>query len=169
MKNLTNRLCLATRNIQSNYFYFPIIGDDHQYRERVYCYELYHQLRRQWEDDESFTLHGEMDKAGHRYFKDTSAPKPDFIIHEPGFQNNHAVIEVKSTDSLKKGIQKDFGTLQTFLQLGYQRAIYLVYGSSVLMEKDNITAVMWSEGSKIIEVWLHAAAGEAAENVNEYA
>ena len=36
----------ACRAIASDYMDLPVYGlEDPQYRERVYCYELYHQLR----------------------------------------------------------------------------------------------------------------------------
>ena len=36
----------ATSGIEGNYFQLPIDGsEDPIYRERVYCYELYHQLK----------------------------------------------------------------------------------------------------------------------------
>lgn len=38
----------ATKEIEDQYFQLPIDGADSVYRERVYAYELYHQLRKIW-------------------------------------------------------------------------------------------------------------------------
>jgi len=34
--------------IEAAYFHINIDGGDAIYRERVYCYELYHQVRNRW-------------------------------------------------------------------------------------------------------------------------
>jgi len=43
MEQLTHILQDATAAIGREYFLLPIHGADPVYRERVYCYELYHQ------------------------------------------------------------------------------------------------------------------------------
>ena len=48
MKQLTRILEEATASIASAYFRLPIDGGGPVYRERVYCYELYHQMRLRW-------------------------------------------------------------------------------------------------------------------------
>mgnify|MGYP006906724169 CR=1 FL=1 len=58
----------AVKQITDEYFQLPVCGSDSLYRERVYCYELYHQMRCIW-DDFPFSLGGEVDKAGHPYYK----------------------------------------------------------------------------------------------------
>ena len=45
MVQLTQNLQDATAAIGEEYFRLPIHGSDPAYRERVYCYELYHQTR----------------------------------------------------------------------------------------------------------------------------
>src|SRR5262245_39939149 len=54
MNMLSNLLALATADIDQEYFQLPIHGGGPVYRERVYCYELYHQMRRRWPDDGPF-------------------------------------------------------------------------------------------------------------------
>lgn len=51
MEEFTQILRQATAAIAPEYFHFPIDGGDPIFRERVYCYELYHQLRERWPED----------------------------------------------------------------------------------------------------------------------
>jgi hypothetical protein len=90
-------LAAAAGRIGPEYFQLPIADADAVYRERVYCYELYHQLRRLW-DGFPFSLGGEVDKGGHPYFQDGpyAHAKPDLLVHVPGtMDGNLACIEVK--------------------------------------------------------------------------
>jgi hypothetical protein len=48
MNELSDVLAEATAAIEARYFRLPIAGGDPIYRERVYCYELYHQMRLLW-------------------------------------------------------------------------------------------------------------------------
>lgn len=96
MEQLTQILQDATAAIGAEYFLLPIHGAGPVYRERVYCYELYHQMRLRWPPACIYRLNGEVDKMDHPYFQDGGEPKPDLLVHEPGHGNNYAVIEVKS-------------------------------------------------------------------------
>lgn len=69
MEQLTRILAEATASVGPEYFLLPIDGADPIYRERVYCYELYHQMRRRWPDDRRYILNGEVDKSAHPYFR----------------------------------------------------------------------------------------------------
>lgn len=85
-------------------------------RERVFCYELYHQMRCLQEEMGlgEIHIHGEIDKSGHDLFRD--APRnPDFIFHVPGtMDNNSIVVEVKGSIRDKAGVLKDLQTLSKF-------------------------------------------------------
>jgi len=121
----------AIKNMDAHYFQLPVAGSDEPiYRERVYCYELYHQLRCALGDDFPYKLHGEVDKVGHPIIR--KAKKPDFIVHKPGNMSNLVVIEVKPV-TVKDRIQKlrdDFKTLKWFIDnANYYRAIMLIYGN----------------------------------------
>jgi hypothetical protein len=123
----------ATVSISPEYFQLPIVGGSAVFRERVYCYELYHQLRLLWPRDSGYRLNGEVDKRSHPYFVENDwAPKPDFIVHAPGSNDNYLVIEVKTVDGLTtKEVLKDLHTLARFrAEAGYRRAIHLAFGSS---------------------------------------
>jgi hypothetical protein len=125
-------LIKAIENIDTYYFQLPISKDDEPiYRERVYCYELYHQLRCMLGDDFPYKLNGEVDKSGHPIIK--GSKKPDFIVHQPGnMENNLVVIEVKPVtveQNLNK-LSKDLKNLKWFLEeAGYFKAIMLIYGN----------------------------------------
>jgi hypothetical protein len=41
-------LSSASTHVSEQYFQLPVADADTIYRERVYCYELYHQMRRMW-------------------------------------------------------------------------------------------------------------------------
>jgi hypothetical protein len=165
MNELTDILTLATAKIAPDYFCLPLHGGDPVYRERVYCYELYHQMRLLWPEESPYRLNGEVDKAAHPYFQDGTAPKPDLLVHQPGTGRNYAVVEVKTSQTAARGIWKDYATLTHFTNsFGYERAIYLLYGDGVentLRIADR--AASETPGSERIELWIHDRAGAQAE------
>ena len=125
----------ATQKIQRAYMFLPVAGSVRPfYRERVYCYELYHQLRLSWGEDRGYSLGGEVDKTLHTLMRglDIDNTKPDLLVHRPGeMGGNLIVIEVKPITAKKLGIRKDLRTLTAFLRRGqYHHAIYLVYGDN---------------------------------------
>lgn len=85
-------------------------------RERVYCYELYHQMRLLQENKKyknkcfvNNQINGEIDKNGHPIIKEKF--NPDFVIHKQARMNyNSCVIEVKCNFD-KIGIEKDIRNL----------------------------------------------------------
>ncbi len=132
-------LCESVAAIEKCYFEFPRYGEEKDtIRERVYCYELYHQLRCRLDGvlPDDWLLHGELDKSGHKYVIDTlgCAAIPDFVIHKPGEPAGFAVIEVKRAgrrgEPAPTEVKKDFDKLVGFTgeELGYQHAILLVFG-----------------------------------------
>ena len=74
----------ATARIPAHYFQLPTAGGAEAIcRERVYCYELYHQLRTLLEGEEHFAgyaLSGEIDKQGHAIMRPCA---PDLAFHSP--------------------------------------------------------------------------------------
>jgi hypothetical protein len=171
MDELSPVLAEATQAIEPGYFRLAIDGGDPVYRERVYCYELYHQMRLRWPQNCPFYLNGEIDKAAHPILSNLGAgqAKPDLLIHQPGYMNgNHAIIEVKCTRARNKGIRKDIETVALFLgRVGYQRGIYLIYGDEFdrsFMDRIFAAAVEIGQLPEI-EIWLHAAPGEPARPI----
>ncbi|WP_398473307.1 methionyl-tRNA formyltransferase-like protein [Tardiphaga sp.] len=167
MDELTEVFTAATRDVGSEYFQLKIDGGDPIYRERVYCYELYHRMRVRWPESTEYYLNGEVDKAAHPILRrmGVGREKPDLLVHKPGYMSgNFAIIEVKSARSDNAGIYKDLCTLRLFLaQVGYRRAIYLHFG----FDNDDIVSRVEQIASSFeklppIELWVHSRPGEAA-------
>lgn len=163
----------ATQHIKGKYFRLTIDGGPPTYRERVYCYELYHQLRCHW-PGEHYTINGEVDKSGHPYFKkELRNLKPDLIIHEPGnMEGNLAAIEVKPADFRRPGVKKDFRTLINLTQRAqYQLGILLIFGdynkNKVAIIRSALEEARIESGLPIdkIEVWWHKKPSQEAERI----
>jgi len=166
MDELTRIFEEATLAIEKKYMEFPICGSMPIYRERVYCYELYHQLRKRWPTTSPFTLNGEVDKRGHGILRNLGASDyiPDLLVHIPGkWEGNHAIIEVKHANANPSGIRKDIMTLRKFCNtVHYKRAIYLFYGGIPSNVKEISKGIL---NLPPIELWLHEKAGEPAKFV----
>lgn len=122
-------LMKAGEKIEPHYFQISTaISNELIYRERVYCYELYHQLRNALGDDFPYKLAGEMDKAGHHII--CGDKKPDFIVHIPGRMNkNLVIIQVKPITVEHRDLGEDIKILRRFLEeASYCCAIMLIYG-----------------------------------------
>jgi hypothetical protein len=167
MQELTQILRDATAAIEQRFMRLPIHGSTPIYRERVYCYELYHQLRSRWPAASPFTLNGEVDKRGHEVLAALEADNtiPDLLVHVPGdMAGNHAIIEVKPQRSEYDGVLKDLETLSAFRsRVGYERAIYLFYGGipNVRLKR----AIAEIDFLPPVELWVHQTAGSPAEYV----
>lgn len=151
-------LATAIRNIEEAYFLLPSHKGDPRQRERVYCYELYHQMRSLWPKETPFFVNGEVDKHGHAYFHDRPWLIPDFVVHGPGSGQNYAVLEVKPSGATIDNILADFESLNTFLyeiEFPYARGLLLVYGdvSEAVFEE------LKKQKNPRIEVWLHTEVG----------
>ncbi len=162
----------ATKEIRGNYFQLPIDGQGAPiYRERVYCYELYHQLRLAWPENSPYELSGEIDKSGHPLIRGNHLDnvKPDLLVHVPGsMDNNYAAIEVKPIIAKKSGIKKDLETLTAFLRhANYQKAIYLFYGGGNIQTKIEQIQTLSRQSDTIdtnfIEIWWHSSVGICAQ------
>jgi hypothetical protein len=123
----------ATCALEPDYFQLPVAGlENPQYRERVYCYELYHLIRARWPADFRFSLAGEIDKAGHPLIRGNGLDyaKPDFIVHVPGDMDfNILVLEVKGFTLDRGRLANDLEKLTAFRRHArYHAACYLFYG-----------------------------------------
>ena len=116
--------------MQAHYFATPIAGSSRRAaRERIFCYELYHQLRATFERESfNFMLGGELDKAGHPIIRDGMVP--DLVVHHPGdMERNLCVIEVKPVAGRKTGFRKDVVNLLRFVtEYSYREGILLIFG-----------------------------------------
>jgi hypothetical protein len=132
LNSVTEWLLCASSQVGKEYFQLPIAGaEEHEYRERVYCYELYHRWRCQWTDGFRFSLCGEVDKSGHPVIKGNW--KPDFLVHVPGQMVNLLVVEVKPSNADIGRMADDLSKLATFrgYPAKYFAAYFLVYGLSL--------------------------------------
>jgi len=150
----------ATQAIGESHFLLPIAGNDRPIkRERVYCYELFHQLRVALQGSQ-LTLTGEPDKRGHPDFPPIN---PDFILHAPGnHERNTAAVEVECRVGLEHLI-KDLRNLKTMKDRGYSTLVLLLFANqSVPWPKLEQAAIEAGIGIGEIVVLLHRAAGQAA-------
>ncbi|ODU04000.1 MAG: hypothetical protein ABS89_04105 [Thiobacillus sp. SCN 63-1177] len=167
MNEFTDILQAATAGVEAMYFHLSIDGGDAVFRERVYCYELYHQMRENWPTESQYFLNGELDKSAHPILRELGADhaKPDLLVHTPGaMAGNYAIIEVKHSTA-PKGIRKDLETLDLFVRkVGYQRAIYLIYGHEANARSVGKIKAIADEFHDLvpIEVWLHSDVGQPA-------
>jgi len=160
LKNFDTIIGEAIEAIGEEYFLLPIRGGFEKYRERVYCYELYHQIKARWPKSTDYRLNGENTKQGHPYFENIPGwLMPDFLVHVPGFDINYCVMEVKSSNSSLQKISDDFESLKTFLSLDsypYERGILILFGEDAIQRFEPLD----KPEIKAIEVWIHYAAGK---------
>ncbi|MEJ9303074.1 hypothetical protein ABEW33_12360 [Priestia megaterium] len=109
------------------------------HHERVFCYELYHQLRKIMEQNklnEKVILQAELRKAQvgseiEQLFKVQSTDGvyyPDFLIHEPHtFDNQDLIIEVKANPKLTvEDMKRDILKIDQFInRYKYKKGIFL--------------------------------------------
>jgi hypothetical protein len=152
-------LVAAIAAVAEPYFRVRRFNDDAVWRERAYCYELYHQLRIKLRDNFPYILHGEIDKAGHehvvRHFGNMRRPNPDFILHTPGHEDNLVVMEVKASDEGLSPIKKDLRKIKKFMRgVGYQHGVMLLFGSELRHEAKDFSR--WRD----VEVLWHGTVGQ---------
>ncbi len=128
-------------------------GDFIRYGERIFCYELYHQLRMKLDEEikekpdflQGAVLQGELKKchidglAKHLNLVDLNAEyTPDFIIHTPSSDFYHAyIIEVKCLwDERNENISitnvwEDLDKINQFIsRFNYKRGIFLAINTN---------------------------------------
>jgi hypothetical protein len=167
----------AASHVGDMYFQLPVAElDDPIYRERVYCYELYHWIRDGW-DGFDFSLGGEVDKSGHPVFREGryARSKPDFLCHRPGdMDGNLACVEVKPCVRPADEFREDLRKLTWFCgNARYYRGIFLVYGTEehetpqldLLKGKLRIAAAHPEIDLGRISVLHHAGVGQEAREV----
>src|SRR6267154_5706632 len=165
MEEFTSILREATEALKPEYFLLPVDGGESVFRERVYCYELYHQLRLRWPQHSPYFLNGKVDKQSHPYFQGTGRPKPDMLVHVPGTGDNYAALEVKSLQGASSAVRvrKDINTLNLLKTYGYRHTIYLIYSASSESAREcvNLSGADPAEINSI-DLWAHEHVGSAA-------
>jgi hypothetical protein len=173
---LRNLLANATARIAPEYFLLPVADAEGgeplvQYRERVYAYELYHQLRQTWPDHWPYSLAGEIDKRGHPIVRGgiLDNAKPDLLVHVSGqMDRNLAVIEIKPLRGQvyrgeREAFQRDMKKLIAFREIGYRGAFLIAFGESVDRIREYAHDLRQS-GIDLngIELYHHRRSGESA-------
>ena len=160
----------ASSQIGKEYFQLPVYGcEEPEYRERVYCYELYHRWRCRWPDAFPYSLSGEVDKARHPLIR--KSLKPDFLVHVPGSRDNLFVMEVKSGNAPTSSLRDDLKKLMWFLDepAKYQAASLWIYGLEPDVWPDLkgriIGADLAEEYLHSISIFVHSEAGKRAVRV----
>lgn len=126
----------ALENVDESYYKIRVIDKPKGIvRERVFCYEFYHQLRclAKRDSNTDIKINGEIDKSGHELFDENDQKNPDFVFHLPGTMDyNLIIVEVKGKIK-KKGCIKDFETLKVFLEkYRYQIGIFILYNYNLI-------------------------------------
>lgn len=135
----------SIESVEEKFFNFKIAGaDDPIKRERVYCAELYHQMRMKWVGLD-YDLNIEPDKKKHPIIEKYCGPvDPDMVVHrggDMGPEDNLAVIEVKTSGGdLTTGIEKDLNTINcmTSIPNGYFGGVVIVFGELTELKKKNL-------------------------------
>ena len=132
LQQIAESISTAMKNVESDYLEQPLMGLSEKaiYRslERVYAYELYHQMRLQFAGSD-FSVAGEPVKRSSAVYYRTRRI-PDLIIHKPASSSNLAVIEIKSVWNLGlPGQKKDAGTADEFVKcLDYKHSVFICFG-----------------------------------------
>ena len=83
----------AVANVEQKYFNLEVTyGNNFIVRERVFCYELYHQLRLLLKGRTDLTLNGEPDKRFHDDINKADWRNPDFVVHRPNSWLDNRVV-----------------------------------------------------------------------------
>jgi hypothetical protein len=130
----------ALNNVDRKYYSIKIATHTEQstvFRERVFCYEFYHQMRSLQEKKifikeknnselPSINIDAEIDKRGHDVIEEDF--NPDFVFHKRGKMKNYAVIEVKLR---LEDFKKDFQTLCCMInKYDYKCGVFILLNNS---------------------------------------
>ena len=139
----------ALNRIEQQYIRLPAIHKaSGLIRERVFCYEFYHQMRCVIPPDREVVINGEIDKRGYPAF---NKENPDFAFHIPGSNAGNAVVcEVKG-DIRKPGLAKDLETICSLIEDKYcQSGVLIVLANSFAQLVADVTQPVCSTCS----AWL---------------
>ena len=152
-------LSKAICEVEREYMFLPRMFANSVMRERLYCYELYHQIRCQF-NHPPYLLHGEIDKRGQDFIRERFGydPNPDFVLHRPSSMENIVVIEVKNSETSLEDAQRDIEKLTTFIEdIEYRHGIFLVFGFNdpklnLGIDNQHITYLLHDEPGKFPKV-----------------
>ncbi|RTQ50905.1 hypothetical protein EJV47_09840 [Hymenobacter gummosus] len=144
---------VALSRIESKYFDLQVAyKQNHIIRERIFCYELYHQLRA-LSQHLPLTINGEPDKRFHDHINRLDWRNPDFIVHKPGsWHDNTLICEVKGILNSKdtRGIFKDIQTLLIYTnKYKYKAGLFILYNHRM----DELTTLLKDKRHKIANTY----------------
>jgi hypothetical protein len=148
VREYLNLVKSALRRVESAYYKLTTTYEPSDIvRERVFCYELYHQIRSSMGPHHKLSLNGEIDKRRHIDFDRKDRKNPDFVFHIPGtHERNTIVVEVKGSLQASKGIVKDFDTIITFVsKYQYKAGIFILYNHTF----DELASTLGQELGKL--------------------
>ena len=180
LSTVTKWLQTASSEVSHGYMQLPVAGEEElEYRERVYCYELYHRWRCHWDKSFPYSLGAEVDKSGHPLIRGDH--KPDFLVHIPGRMVNLLVLEVKPSNASVSRMVKDLVKLTTFRRelknennepANYFAAYFWIYNISVNKWPSLRGKIVTSVGNRsdidlsLISCFVHEASKNAAIQVS---
>ncbi len=142
IENFLSFFLKAIDNVGSEYYSIKTTYDtDGIVRERVFCYELYHQFRTLTGDDYPYAFHGELDKRGHSEIYRLHQKTPDFLIHKPGsMEYNKVIIEVKGIIR-NRDVIVDIKKIHSYLtKVKYKYGVFLLFNHSFEDLQENISS-----------------------------
>jgi len=167
----------AIKKIEQNYFQLPYadmeIEKREVYLERVYCYELYHQLKISLPECFDYTVNGEVNKSHHKIIK--SDKIPDFIIHNTSqMKDNLVIIEVKRlyqinlSENSNSGFVKDMETLNLFVnEYNYKKGIQLIFGRNESGKMSNLVDKFKYKSSERVDLIWNKEPGKVFYGIND--
>ncbi|MCB1186894.1 hypothetical protein KDL29_06965 [bacterium] len=166
--NLAAHLIVACEKISDNFFNIKVANSkDTVYLERVYSYELYHQIRLIIGDVSPIEVFAEPDKSGHPDAKnELKNKKPDLVFHSSGtHDDNHLVAEVKNSDYSVPRIYEDVEKLYNFYRsrkFGYKETVLIIFGQKSETRGKGIVKLMRKNKLSFpLKIIVHPEVGNA--------
>ncbi|GBR06880.1 hypothetical protein HW511_13775 [Asaia siamensis] len=142
-KEILELLKRALKNVSADYVLLGHPSELDIFVERVFAYELYHQMRLLFRDK-----HGVVNGEYRKYLKlipDIDNNKtyiPDLVVHQPStLDRNFLAIEIKTSPSLNRNdLKRDLGKLEFYTRppklegLGFQLGVMLIVNYDIEKE-----------------------------------
>lgn len=154
-KEFLKYICEAIGRVDKPYFNVQSAVLSDIKRERVFCYELYHQMRLILGDRKDLTINGEINKVAHSHFSEyLKNADPDFIFHTQGTHtNNRIVMEVKCSIDNSNEIEADLKTLLEFLNNSQNQEYSYNVGVFLLIRHNFEDLKIDGRSNKISRLW----------------
>ncbi len=142
----------AMARVEAKYILLEVAGGNPKHRERVYCYELYHQMRCLQEQcalQNKFTINGEIDKRGPQEVDEDF--NPDFVMHTPkSMKNNGCVVEVKVRSNSNSRVIDENGVLKDLKTITCMMNCYKYHnGALIFVDVDESNVIQILKSAKL--------------------